>query len=35
MEYGDGWANYDWGNGNYYYGGYGRQYGLDPTVFKL
>jgi hypothetical protein len=26
----DGWANYDWGNGNYYYGGYGRQYGLDP-----
>ncbi len=27
---GDGWSNYDWGNGNYYYGGYGRQYGLDP-----
>lgn len=26
----DGWANYDWGNGNYYYGYYGRQYGLDP-----
>jgi len=26
----DGWANYDWGNGNYYYGAYGRQYGLDP-----
>jgi hypothetical protein len=27
---GNGWANYDWGNGNYYYGYYGRQYGLDP-----
>lgn len=26
----DGWTNYDWGNGNYYNGYYGRRYGLDP-----